>query len=66
MGTDSKINVHLKWHGRVHRRPETAPIGSIEGLYVHGARKRGRPVKTFNEIMRKDMMVCGDIENMGA
>ncbi|KAK8959762.1 hypothetical protein KSP40_PGU017160 [Platanthera guangdongensis] len=43
--------------GRVQRRPLEAPIRRCESLVTtYVKRGRGRPIKTWNETIRKDMM----------
>ncbi|KAM2387188.1 hypothetical protein ACFX1X_039558 [Malus domestica] len=46
----------LRWFGHVQRRPTDAPIRRCDyGTEVQGRRGRGRPRKTFEETLRKDL-----------
>ncbi|KAK8923655.1 hypothetical protein KSP39_PZI019072 [Platanthera zijinensis] len=47
----------LKWFGHVQKRPLEALVRRCESLVSrHVKRGRGRPIKTWNETIRKDMM----------
>ncbi|KAK8944698.1 hypothetical protein KSP39_PZI008342 [Platanthera zijinensis] len=55
----------LRWFGHVQRRPLEAPVRRCESLVTrHAKRGRGRPIKTWNETIRKDMMYLGNSESM--
>ncbi|KAK8930583.1 hypothetical protein KSP39_PZI016080 [Platanthera zijinensis] len=55
----------LRWFGHVQRRPLEAPVRRCESLVTrHVKRGRGRPIKTWNETVRKDMMYLGISEIM--
>ncbi|KAM2694147.1 hypothetical protein EV2_008244 [Malus domestica] len=46
----------LRWFGYVQRRPTDAPIRRCDyGTEVQGRRGRGRPKKTLEETLRKDL-----------
>ncbi|KAM1295577.1 hypothetical protein ACFX2H_015354 [Malus domestica] len=46
----------LRWFGHVQRRPTDAPIRRCDyGTEVQGRRGRGRPRKTLEETLRKDL-----------
>ncbi|KAM1018747.1 hypothetical protein ACFX2C_040336 [Malus domestica] len=46
----------LRWFGHVQRRPTDAPIRRCDyGIEVQGRRGRGRPRKTLEETLRKDL-----------
>ncbi|KAM1972786.1 hypothetical protein TB1_018577 [Malus domestica] len=50
----------LRWFGHVQRRPTDAPIRRCDyGTEVQGRRGRGRPRKTLEETLRKDLRVLG-------
>ncbi|KAK8919013.1 hypothetical protein KSP39_PZI021783 [Platanthera zijinensis] len=50
----------LRWFGHVQRRSLEAPVRRCESLVTrHVKRGRGRPIKTWNETARKDMMHLG-------
>lgn len=48
--------MHLRWYGDIHRGPEMAPKKKNERMQVEGTRRRGRPLKTWMEGVKKDMM----------
>ncbi|KAK8948944.1 hypothetical protein KSP39_PZI006086 [Platanthera zijinensis] len=55
----------LRWFGHVQRRPLEAPVRHCESLVTrHVKRGRGRPIKTWIETVRKDMMYLGISEIM--
>ncbi|CAN6677325.1 unnamed protein product [Malus baccata var. baccata] len=46
----------FRWFGHVQRRPTDAPVRRCDyGTEVHGRRGRGRPRKTLEETLRKDL-----------
>ncbi|TQD68657.1 hypothetical protein C1H46_045810 [Malus baccata] len=50
----------LRWFGHVQRRPIDAPVRRCDyGTKVQGRRGRGRPRKTLEETLRKDLSVLG-------
>ncbi|KAK8942946.1 hypothetical protein KSP39_PZI009477 [Platanthera zijinensis] len=55
----------LRWFGHVQRKPLVAPVRRCESLVTrHIKRGRGRPIKTWNETIRKDMIYLGISEIM--
>lgn len=44
--------------------PKQPSIKYLSVTQVQGTRLRGRPVNTWNEILRKDMVDCGVTEDM--
>ncbi|KAK8957379.1 hypothetical protein KSP39_PZI000616 [Platanthera zijinensis] len=55
----------LRWFGHVQRRPLETPARRCESLVTrHVRRGRGRPIKTWNETIKKDMMYLGISEIM--
>ncbi|KAK8956683.1 hypothetical protein KSP39_PZI000951 [Platanthera zijinensis] len=55
----------LRWFGHVQRRPLEAPVRCCEILVTtHVKWGRGRPIMTWNETIRKDMMYIGISEIM--
>ena len=50
----------LRWFGHVQRRPEDAPVRRSDMLDVGELiRGRGRPLKTWRQVIRKDMSIIG-------
>ena len=60
LGLDDIISVlqqgRLRWYGHVLRKGDNDWVMEYE---VEGARPRGRPKKTWREIVEKDCKVCG-------
>ncbi|RXH80326.1 hypothetical protein DVH24_041473 [Malus domestica] len=55
----------LRWFGHVQRRPTDAPIRRCDyGTEVQGRRGRGRPRKTLEETLRKDLEYLDLTEDM--
>ncbi|KAM2360015.1 hypothetical protein ACFXTH_002458 [Malus domestica] len=55
----------LRWFGHVQRRPTDAPIKRCDyGTEVQGRRGRGRPRKTLEETLRKDLEYLDLTEDM--
>ncbi|KAM1787825.1 hypothetical protein ACFX11_038188 [Malus domestica] len=55
----------LQWFGHVQRRPTDAPIRRYDyGIEVQGPRGRGRPRKTLEETLRKDLEYLDLTEDM--
>ncbi|KAM2069715.1 hypothetical protein FF1_001213 [Malus domestica] len=52
----------LRWFGHVQRRPTDAPVD--HGTEVQGRRGRGRPRKTLEETLRKDLEYLDLTEDM--
>ncbi|KAM2205475.1 hypothetical protein ACFX1S_024966 [Malus domestica] len=55
----------LRWFGHVQRRPTDAPVRICDyGTEVQGQRARGRPRKTLEETLRKDLEYLDLTEDM--
>ncbi|KAM1659569.1 hypothetical protein ACFX2K_002661 [Malus domestica] len=55
----------LRWFGHVQRRPTDAPVRRSDyGTEVQGLRGRGRPRKTLEETLRKDLEYLDLTEDM--
>ncbi|CAN6677616.1 unnamed protein product [Malus baccata var. baccata] len=55
----------LRWFGHVQRRPTDAPVRRCDyGTEVQGRRGRGRPRKTLEETLRKDLEYLDLTEDM--
>nr|CBL94163.1 putative RNA-directed DNA polymerase (Reverse transcriptase) [Malus domestica] len=55
----------LRWFGHVQRRPTDAPIRRCDyGTKVQGRKGRGRPRKTLEETLRKDLEYLDLMEDM--
>ncbi|KAM1362940.1 hypothetical protein EV2_028684 [Malus domestica] len=55
----------LRWFGHVQRRPTDAPVRRCDyGTKVRGRRGRGRPRKTLEETLRKDLEYLDLTEDM--
>ena len=48
-----------RWFGHVHHRPTTTPVRKSQAMKVDGpARVRGRPKKTWMEVVKLDLKMC--------
>ena len=54
----------LRWFGHVRRRPDTAPVRRVESISVEGLRQRGRPRRTWEELVRVDLKALNLDEGM--
>nr|GEZ53568.1 polyprotein, putative [Tanacetum cinerariifolium] len=45
----------LRWFGHVQRRPQSAPLRSIEALIVKGLRRMGRSKLRWEDKLKQDM-----------
>ena len=63
MGVDPVSEVirrnRLRWFGHVERKEDTDWVKKCMGMQVGGNRSRGRPRKTWLEVVRGDMKVMG-------
>jgi len=63
LGLDDKISVlqrnRLRWYGHVLRKVDNDSIKKCMEYEVEGARPRGRPKKTWREIVEKDCKARG-------
>jgi len=55
----SVIFILLRWHGHVLQKEDNDWAKKYMEYEVEGARPRGRPKKTWREIVEKDCKVCG-------
>jgi hypothetical protein len=49
----------LRWAGHVERAPQDTGISMVRNLTVPGKKGRGRPRKTWEECVKKDILDCG-------
>ena len=49
----------LRWYGHVLRKEDNDWVKKCMEYEVEGARPRGRPKKTWREIVEKDCQPCG-------
>ena len=57
---DKMRECRLRWFGHVQRRPEDAPVRRSDMLDVGELiRGRGRPLKTWRQVIQKDMSIIG-------
>ena len=55
----------LRWFGHVKRRSVAAPVRRCELIVPPGGkRRRGRPKKSLEEVVREDLRVVGLTEDM--
>ena len=63
LGLDDIISVlqqkRLRWYGHVLRKEDNDWVKKYMECEVEGARPRGRPKKTWTEIVEKDCRACG-------
>ena len=61
---EGKMREHrLRWFGHICRRPSDAPVRRTEHMRLCFKRKRGRPRKTWKEVIKKDMQHMGLTED---
>ncbi|KAM1096920.1 hypothetical protein ACFX19_014649 [Malus domestica] len=64
-GLTRKDKIRNEWVGHVQRRPTDAPVRRCDyGTEVQGRRGRGRPRKTLEETLRKDLEYLDLMEDM--
>ena len=57
---DKMRECRLRWFGHVQRRPEDAPVRRSDMLDVGELiRGRGRPLKTWRQVIQNDMSIIG-------
>jgi hypothetical protein len=54
----------LRWYGHIQRRDENEAIKRMLRYRVEGEKCRGRPKKTWQEVIRNDMKACGLSDEM--
>ena len=54
----------LRWYGHILRRDENEAIKRMLRYRVEGEKCRGRPKKTWQEVIRNDMKACGLSDEM--
>jgi len=63
LGLDDIISVlqrnRLHWYGHVLRKEDNDWVKRCMECEVEGARPKGRPKKTWREIVEKDWQACG-------
>ena len=52
----------LRWFGHIVRRDEEVEIKKVFELKIEGRRKRGRPVKRWIDVVKKDMKKRGVVQ----
>jgi len=62
LGTDDIALIlqqnRLQWYGRVFRKEDTDWVKKCLEYKVEGSRPRGRPKRTWKEVMQKDCQAC--------
>ena len=62
---DKMREVRLRWFGHLRRRPEDAPVRRCETIEcLDYRRSRGRPKKSWSEVIRYDLRTLGLVEDM--
>jgi len=62
---DKIRDVRLHWFGHLRRRPMDAPVRRCETIeYLDYRRSRGRPKKSWSEVIRHDLRTLGLVEDM--
>jgi len=55
----------LRWYGHIRRRPMDAPVRRCEMMECSDYRRsRGRPKKSWSEVIRHDLKTLGLVEDM--
>ena len=54
----------LRWYGHVNRKGEDDVVSRVRKQKVNGCRSRGRPKKTWDATVEKDMKTCGLTQDM--
>ena len=55
----------LRWFGHVRRRPMDASVRRCEGIEcLDYRRSRGRPKKSWSEVIKHDLRTLGLVEDM--
>jgi len=62
---DKMREVRLRWFGHLRRRPRDAPVRRCEMIAcLDYRRSRGRPKKSWSEVIRHDLKTLGLVEDM--
>jgi len=62
---DKMRDARLRWFGHIRRRPRDAPIRRCETIEcLDYRRSRGRPKKSWSEVIRHDLKTLGLVEDM--
>jgi len=62
---DKMRETRLRWFGHVRRRPTDAPVRRCETVeWLDYRRSRGRPKKSWSEVIRHDLRTLGLVEDM--
>ena len=63
MGVDSIVDVmrrrRLRWYGHIERREDDSWLKKVQHLEVNGVRGRGRPCKTWEQVIADDLRAKG-------
>ena len=63
--SDKMRESRLRWFGHIQRRHETAPVRKVESIHIEGSKRvRGRPKKTWIEVITKDMNMLNITKNL--
>ena len=62
---DKMREARLRWFGHIRRRPRDAPVRRCETLEcLEYRRSRGRPKKSWSEVIRNDLRALGLVKDM--
>jgi hypothetical protein len=62
---DKLREARLRWFGHIRRRPNDAPVRRCERIECADYRRsRGRPKKSWSEVIRHDLKTLGIMEDM--
>jgi len=62
---DKMRDARLHWFGHIRRRPTDAPVTRCERIEcLEYRRNRGRPKKSWSEVIRHDLRTLGLVEDM--
>ena len=62
---DKMREARLRWFGHIRRRSRSAPVRRCEMIeYPEYRRSRGRPKKSWSEVIRHDLRTLGLVEDM--
>jgi len=61
---DKRRETRLRWFGHVRRRPMDVPMRRCETIECLEYRSRGRPKKSWSEVIRHDLKTLRLVEDM--
>jgi len=62
---DKMREARLRWFGDIRRRPRSAPVRRCETIeYPEYRRNRGRPKKSWSEVIRHDLKTLSLAEDI--